>query len=102
MGKLTLLVVGAIVLACGAEPGDQAIDEHASSDEASTEEASTDQASSKATEDEQTDADECSGPFDMSSPEAALEAYARLRGGTLACPQVTRRGKPLTIEFSIK
>jgi len=100
LGKTLLVAVGAVMLACSGEP-DEAIDEHGSSEDGATEEASTDQASSKAADDEQPDADECSGPFDMASPEAAIEAYARLRGGTLGCPQVTRRGKPLTIEYKI-
>jgi general secretion pathway protein C len=40
--------------------------------------------------------------FDMASPEKALEAYARLRTATNLTVQVTRRGKPLTIEYQIK
>jgi general secretion pathway protein C len=40
--------------------------------------------------------------FDMGSPEKALEAYARLRTATSLTVQVTRRGKPLTIEYQIK
>jgi general secretion pathway protein C len=40
--------------------------------------------------------------YDMASPEKALEAYARLRTATSLTVQVTRRGKPLTIEYSIK
>lgn len=40
--------------------------------------------------------------FDMASPEKALEAYARLRTATKLTVQVTRRGKPLTIEYDIK
>jgi general secretion pathway protein C len=40
--------------------------------------------------------------FDMASPEKALEAYARLRTATSLTVQVTRRGKPLTIEYQIK
>jgi general secretion pathway protein C len=39
--------------------------------------------------------------FDMASPEKALEAYARLRTATSLTVQVTRRGKPLTIEYRI-
>jgi general secretion pathway protein C len=39
--------------------------------------------------------------FDMASPEKALEAYARLRTATSLTVQVTRRGKPLTIEYKI-
>lgn len=39
--------------------------------------------------------------FDMSSPEKALEAYARLRTATSLTVQVTRRGKPMTIEYKI-
>jgi general secretion pathway protein C len=40
--------------------------------------------------------------YDMASPEKALEAYARLRTATSLTVQVTRRGKPLTIEYTIK
>jgi len=40
--------------------------------------------------------------FDMASPEKALEAYARLRTATSLTVQLTRRGKPLTIEYQIK
>lgn len=40
--------------------------------------------------------------YDMASPEKALEAYARLRTATSLTVQVTRRGKPLTIEYQIK
>jgi general secretion pathway protein C len=40
--------------------------------------------------------------FDMASPEKALEAYARLRTATSLTVNLTRRGKPLTIEYQIK
>ncbi len=40
--------------------------------------------------------------FDMGSPEKALEAYARLRTASSLTVQLTRRGKPLTIEYHIK
>lgn len=40
--------------------------------------------------------------FDMASPEKALEAYARLRTANKLTVQLTRRGKPLTIDFQIK
>jgi general secretion pathway protein C len=40
--------------------------------------------------------------YDMASPEKALEAYARLRTATSLTVQLTRRGKPLTIEYQIK
>ncbi len=40
--------------------------------------------------------------FDMASPEKALEAYARLRTAPSLTVQVTRRGKPLTIQYLIK
>lgn len=39
--------------------------------------------------------------FDMASPEKALEAYARLRTATSLTVQITRRGKPLTIDYQI-
>jgi hypothetical protein len=38
----------------------------------------------------------------MSTPEAALEAYACLREATKLEVQLNRRGKPLTITFPIK
>ena len=40
--------------------------------------------------------------YDMASPEKALEAYARLRTASSLTVQLTRRGKPLTIEYQIK
>jgi general secretion pathway protein C len=40
--------------------------------------------------------------YDMASPEKALEAYARLRTATSLTVALTRRGKPLTIEYQIK
>jgi len=40
--------------------------------------------------------------FDMSTPEAALEAYARLRVACNVEVTLHRRGKPLTINFPIK
>jgi general secretion pathway protein C len=40
--------------------------------------------------------------FDMASPEKALEAYARLRTATKLTVQLTRRGKPTTLELNIK
>ncbi|MEY4548720.1 MAG: hypothetical protein RL685_4915 [Pseudomonadota bacterium] len=40
--------------------------------------------------------------FDMASPEKALEAYARLRTASDLKVTLTRRGKPLTINFNIK
>jgi len=39
---------------------------------------------------------------DMSTEEAALAAYARLREACSLDVQVNRRGKPLTISFEIK
>jgi general secretion pathway protein C len=40
--------------------------------------------------------------FNMSSPEKALEAYARLRTAPNLNVKVNRRGKPLSIDFRIK
>ena len=40
--------------------------------------------------------------FDMASPEKALEAYARLRTAENLNVKVTRRGKPMSIDFRIK
>jgi general secretion pathway protein C len=40
--------------------------------------------------------------FNMSSPEKALEAYARLRTAGNLNVKVNRRGKPLSIDFRIK
>ncbi len=40
--------------------------------------------------------------FDMTSPEKALEAYARLRTAGNLKVQITRRGKPTTVDFRIK
>lgn len=40
--------------------------------------------------------------FDMASPEKALEAYARLRTAPNLSVQLTRRGKPTTLEIQIK
>lgn len=40
--------------------------------------------------------------FEMSDPQKALEAYARLRSADKLQVTVNRRGKPTTIDFSIK
>lgn len=40
--------------------------------------------------------------FEMSDPQKALEAYARLRSADKLTVTVNRRGKPMTIDFSIK
>lgn len=40
--------------------------------------------------------------FDMASPEKALEAYARLRTASKLNVDITRRGKPITIEYQIQ
>ena len=40
--------------------------------------------------------------FEMSDPQKALEAYARLRSADKLQVTVNRRGKPMTIDFSIK
>jgi len=40
--------------------------------------------------------------YDMSTREAALEAYARLRVACNLDVQINRRGKPTTIEIPIK
>ena len=40
--------------------------------------------------------------FDMGSPEKALEAYARLRTADKLTVNITRRGKPMTLDFNIK
>ena len=40
--------------------------------------------------------------FDMTSPESALEAYARLRTADRLTVSVTRRGQPVNLDFHIK
>lgn len=40
--------------------------------------------------------------FDMTSPEKALEAYARLRTASNLSVSITRKGKPMTIDFNIR
>jgi general secretion pathway protein C len=40
--------------------------------------------------------------FEMSDPQKALEAYARLRSADKLQVTVNRRGKPMTIDFNIK
>jgi general secretion pathway protein C len=40
--------------------------------------------------------------FDMTSPESALEAYARLRTADRLVVSVTRRGQPVNLDFHIK
>lgn len=40
--------------------------------------------------------------FDMTSPEKALEAYARLRTADSLSVKINRRGKPMSIDFRIK
>lgn len=39
--------------------------------------------------------------FDMASPDSALEAYARLRSANNLSVAVTRRGKPMAVEYDI-
>ena len=40
--------------------------------------------------------------FDMTSPEKALEAYARLRSADHLTIQVNRRGANMNIDYNIK
>jgi general secretion pathway protein C len=40
--------------------------------------------------------------FDMTSPEKALEAYARLRTADKLTVQVTRRGQLTNLDYNIK
>ena len=40
--------------------------------------------------------------FSMTSPEKALEVYARLRSADGLKVQINRRGKPVTIDYKIK
>ena len=40
--------------------------------------------------------------FDITSPEKALEAYARLRTAGSITVAVNRKGKPVTIEYRIR
>jgi general secretion pathway protein C len=40
--------------------------------------------------------------FDMTSPDSALEAYARLREAQRLSVAVTRRGQPVTIDYNIQ
>ncbi len=40
--------------------------------------------------------------FDMTSPEKALEAYARLRTAQNLSVKINRRGQPLSVDFKIK
>lgn len=40
--------------------------------------------------------------FNLASPEDALNAYARLRTANKLAVKITRRGKPMTIDFNIK
>lgn len=39
--------------------------------------------------------------YDMSSPDSALEAYARLRSASDLSVSITRRGRPMTVEYNI-
>jgi hypothetical protein len=84
-----LSACGAFALACGDAPVDE-VDDTSAAIELRDAGAACD------------DAGEAPGRADLStfaSPEEALEAYARLRE---ACTvQLTRRGKPLTIEYRI-
>jgi hypothetical protein len=93
-----ILIVG-FVLACGAEP-DDAVDGAARSSDESSEETSSE---TNAKDSEKADDDACNEQDgDPSTREGALAAYARLRTSTECTTQVTRRGKPVTIEYSIK
>ena len=40
--------------------------------------------------------------FDMTSPDGALEAYARLRSADKLTVAIVRRGKPITLNYSIR
>lgn len=40
--------------------------------------------------------------YDMASPDSALEAYSRLRSASNLSVSVTRRGKPMTVEYEIE
>jgi general secretion pathway protein C len=40
--------------------------------------------------------------FNMSSPEKALEAYARLRTAKGLNVKINRRGKPMSLDYHIK
>jgi general secretion pathway protein C len=40
--------------------------------------------------------------FDISDPEKALQAYARLRSADNLRIEITRRGKPETIQLNLK
>ena len=40
--------------------------------------------------------------FEMSSPDTALEAYSRLRSASNLSVAVTRRGRPMNIDYDIQ
>ena len=40
--------------------------------------------------------------FEVSDPQRALEAYARLRTADRLSVSINRKGKPMTIDFNIK
>jgi general secretion pathway protein C len=40
--------------------------------------------------------------YDMSSPDSALEAYARLRTADHLTLSIVRRGQPTTIDYNIR
>jgi general secretion pathway protein C len=40
--------------------------------------------------------------YDMASPDSALEAYARLRSATNLSVSVTRRGRPMALDYNIQ
>jgi general secretion pathway protein C len=40
--------------------------------------------------------------YDMASPDSALEAYSRLRSASNLSVAITRRGKPMTVEYQIE
>jgi hypothetical protein len=86
-----LWACAAVALACGDAPVDEVDDTSAAIERADAGPACDDAAQ----------AAERVDPSAFASPEEALEAYARLREAACAV-QLTRRGKPLTLEYRIQ
>jgi hypothetical protein len=86
-----LSACGAVALGCGDAPVEEVADTSTAIERGDAGPACDDAAQAPERED----------PSAFASPEEALEAYARLREAACAV-QLTRRGKPLTIEYRIQ
>jgi hypothetical protein len=95
---LSLLASAALALGC-ADASDEELPDQTSDDAPTVDVAKPDPCAPTETDGDVVDS--VSG-YDMSTPEAALEAYARLREASSCTATVTRRGKELNIQYEIR